>query len=152
MLNPKLFIPNLRHYRSAPGFFSLASRPVHWSQSKTLSVLQVTAASGAVPLSILTLWKLPACRQKLRESQQRKHSRPAARSSKPHLLRVISARRLQRTDPSKATLSSRKYRSFTIRIQTARCRALMAHHSNTGTPSVKLGSTPREMAQINTPR
>ena len=137
----------------SPGFFSFVFCSTFFSSwTKTLSVLQVTAASGAVPLSILTLWKLPACRQKLRGSQRRKHSRPAARSSKPHLPRVIAARQLQRTYPSKATLSFQKYRSFTTQTQTVQYRALMALPFNTGTPSVKLDSGPRGMAQDNTPR
>ena len=132
--------------------FNLAIRSNLLPLTKTLSALQVPVVSGAAPPSISTLWKSTEYQLKLRGSPQRRHSRLAAQSSKPHLLCVTSAHRLQGINPSKATHSTRRSRSFTTRRQTARCQALMVRQSSDGTPTVLPSSILRGTVQINTPQ
>ena len=71
MLTPN-FISLTFGITAQPRFF-FVSHPIHWFQSKTLSVLQVTVVNGAALLSTSTLWTSLACRQRLRELQQRRH-------------------------------------------------------------------------------
>ena len=120
--------------------------------TKTLSALQVPAVSGAAPPSTSTLWKSTAYQLKLRGSPPRRHSRLVVQSSRPHLLRVTSAHRPPGINPSKATHSTRRSRSFTTRRQTARCQALMVQQPSDGTPTVLPSSILRGTVQINTPQ